>query len=556
MAEPHVGVDQRAAWLLACNRMHSEFADRARFIEALRDRKVAVDTSRISRWESGTATVPRQVVAAYEDVLGLGHGRLVAVIDGVRRKLAESPVREPAPTDRTPDLEELIDVCLQGRPSGSQWQQLAFWLTRYEQIYLRPSEWVRLCRRLVAELGRAVGDAYVRRYEAAGALIRHPSGQRHISRAIGVFVTHPDTQVVMPVLRLLTEVDDEGAADLVLRMLNTPARALRRAASSVAAVKLRLGHFRDEAMPMLERHAARSMRHSEALDGGLDAFDLTVQLPPRSFARVLHDIGDLRVRTQLERARRTGELLPGSRVNRIAAQIASAAQAETHGHATPEPDQMLRRLVREALFHSHKGRRHHAALLLAASPYRDAVAHQCHLLTGGADYFHAARAWALLMRVGLAGRRADVVLRALSEVRPTLKSRALVNLGLNAEPLHPSEARALTAQLTEDARTSEVYGTLFALGMSGSEEISTLADSDHGRVRRIAKWWLAGVGHPRAASRDGLSQERGTRASCRDCATSRPAESHTSQSSSNMPPARFLVACRTCSHPGAGAART
>ena len=33
---------------------------------------------------------------------------------------------------------------------------------------------------------------------------------------------------------------------------------------------------------------------------------------------------------------------------------------------------MLRRLIREALFHTHKQRRHQAALLLAASPYRHA----------------------------------------------------------------------------------------------------------------------------------------------------------------------------------------
>lgn len=38
---------------------------------------------------------------------------------------------------------------------------------------------------------------------------------------------------------------------------------------------------------------------------------------------------------------------------------------------------MLRRLLREALFHSHKPRRHHAALLIATSPYAPAARDTC-----------------------------------------------------------------------------------------------------------------------------------------------------------------------------------
>ncbi len=115
---------------------------------------------------------------------------------------------------------------------------------------------------------------------------------------------------------------------------------------------------------------------------------------------------------------------------------------------------MLRRLLRESLFHAHKARRHHAAQLLSFSPYRRAVARRCHSLAGGSNDFLAARAWAVLMRVGLAGRRSEVLLRAMSDGRPTLRARALVNIGLDetaAEPGRGAGARRLRGRRRDGA---------------------------------------------------------------------------------------------------------
>lgn len=494
MSSKTIACETRVAWLLATSRMlhpDPDLATRDRFVEALKEQGVAVDNTRISRWESGAHAANDEVLGGYERVLGLAEGTLTSVVGGLRRTLG-SPhvVRNSDPTGpEFTDLDRLLDGVSAARTHGTQWQALAAEVTRYDRVYLRQHEWATLCNKLVRELSRSVGLAYVRRYEAAAALIRHSSAQRHLSRALGSFVMNPDTQVVAPVLNLLTEVDDQAASDLVLRMLGAESRGLRRAASSVAAAKLRRGHIPEHSLRQLEAYTATVMRRGEPLDGALDAFDLAMQLPSTSFANLMEAITDRRIQAQLGRARSTGELLTRQQAAAVIADLAADTQADTDGGHHPEPDMMLRRLMREALFHTHKVRRHQAGLLLAASPYRNAVARQCHALTGGSNYFLAARAWTLMMRVGHAGRRSDILLRAMTETRPTLQSRALVNLGLSKEPVSNHEARAILGTFDESARGSVRHGTFFALGMSGVSALERLAEHDAEQIRRTAAWW-------------------------------------------------------------------
>lgn len=494
MSARHVGVEARVAWLLATTRLlhpDTSLTQRDKFVAALKDRGVAVDNSRISRWESGTQAASQQVMEAYEQVLGLGQGSLSAVTSGLRRTFSsgENTHHAPPRTDAG-DLDRLLDTVLGERAHGVHWQQLVAELTSFDRVFLRQQEWTDLCQRLVRELSRSVGLGYVRRYEAAATLIRHPSAQRHVSKAIGGFVMNPDTQVVAPVFNLLTEVSDQAASDLVLRMLGSENRGLRRAAASVAAAKLRLGHFQDSSLRQLEAYALNGIRGSEPLDGGLDAFDLAMQLPSNSFLALKAEITDRRVDKQLADARSTGELIHRSQAAHVIADLGAAVQADHDGPHHPEPDLMLRRLLREALFHTHKVRRHHAGLLLTASPYRQAVARQCQQLIGGSNYFLAARAWTVMMRVGLAGRRSEIAMRSLTETRPTLQARALVNLGLSDEPISPGEARAILTQVSPDSRGSVRQATLFALGMSGAPEIKKLAKHDAEWFRRTASWWV------------------------------------------------------------------
>lgn len=497
MTSATMGCYQRIAWLLTTSRVlgpDPELARRDGFIRALGTHGVQVDNSRVSRWESGLQPLPGRVVATYESVLGLTQGSLVAVAAGLRRAFDTTPHRHESAL-REPDLpdyalDKMLDRAERREANGGHWMRLAEQLNRFDRVFLRQEEWARLSDRLVTELATSTGVGYVRRYEAAASLIRHPNSQRPMTRAIGNFVMHPDAQVVAPILNLLTEVTDSAAGDLILRMMDAENNNLRRAASSVAAFKVARGHFGKGALPVLESHVVGALRRGESLDGRLDSFDLAVHLPDESWARVSGGLRTRRAFGLVTQARSGRELVPAANTARMVVNLSTAAQADTPAQHSKEPDLMLRRLLREALLHAHKPRRHHAALLIAASPYAPAVSHQCLRLSSHHNDLLAARAWTVLMRVGQGGHPDRVVQRALLEERPTIRARALVNVGLSVGSLGVTEARTLADLVNESARPMDRQATMFALGMKGADELKELAEHPSEPIRNSASWWI------------------------------------------------------------------
>ncbi len=487
-----ISVETRVGWLLATTRIfHPDPALRRcdTFCALARERGLRVDRSRISRWEGGGTPAPGEVIDVYEAVLDQPPGSLATVVEGLRRAFGAPPKTPGRPS--APGTDGLLDAALGAEGlTGVQWQDLTRSLTAYASLYLRRDDWDTLTTRLVGELGRGAGAAYVRRYEAAARLIQYPPAQRHLSRALGRYVMDPDAQVVLPVLRLLTEVHDSAASTLVLRMVNGDHNArLRHAAASVAAVKLRHGTLPEAGLPRLEAYVAATLHSTGALDRGLDAFDVAVQLPLRSFQRVLHQIPDRWLQMHLARSRGSAQLVAPEHAAVLVAELAARVQTGEGVHRSDEADPMLRRLLREALFHVHHPRRHHAALLLAASPYRRALSRELAEVTSSADSFLAARVWSVLMRVGWSGRRRDLLLHATSEPRPALRARALVNVGLDAHVLSTAEARALAAPVSPTAQEPVRHGMLFALGMAGGALLAELAEHESEDYRRAARWW-------------------------------------------------------------------
>lgn len=496
MSSKVIGVDQRIAWLLTTSRLlgrKPELARRDGFIKTLKERGVHIDSSRVSRWESGLQPLPLRVAGMYESVLGATEGSLVAVLSGLRRAFGTGP----APRDgaghsselKDSEVDALLDRVESGYAHGGDWLRLAGQLTRYDRVYLRKSEWRWLTSRLIAELAGSVGVGHVRRYEAAAALIRHPNSQRHVTRALGEFVTHPDVQVVTPILNLLAEVTDEAADELVLRLLHSEQRDLRRGASSVASVKIARGHFGPDALKHLETSVIGSLRRGGSLDARLDSFDLAVQLPDESWERIQGALRTRRAFDLVKRSRETGELVPWSQNVQLVNEMATRIQAATPTHQPSEPDIMLGRLLRESLLHAHKPRRHHAALLLAASPYGPHVARECQELASHENELLAARAWTVLMRTGCPDH--DLLFeRANAEERPLIKVRALINVGLAAAPIEEAQTAQLLRHVGETAKPLERQAAMFALGMRGAAEVAALAQEDNGASASLARWWL------------------------------------------------------------------
>ena len=377
-----------------------------------------------------------------------------------------------------------------GAAHGGQWLRLVGELSGYDRVFLRGAEWQRLSGRLIRELAASSGTGFVRRYEAAALLIRHPEGHRHLTRALGSFVVEPDAQVMAPVLNLLAEVPDPAANDLVLRMLHSDNPGLRRAALSVCATKLVRGHLADEVCEELERHVVGNLRRGDSLDTRLDSLDLAVQLPAWSWERIAGALRTRRAHQLVTRARQDGELLPWSQTAGVVQEVAKRVEAETPTHGPAEPDAMLTRLVREALFHAHKARRHHAALLLAASPYAPALAQECLELGAHENPVIAARAWVALMRLRHPLGRRHLLESALREQRSPVRSRALLNVGLAHGALPPAGAGAILDGLTDSSRPVERHAALHALGMSGAPQLRELAADDRHWAAAGARWWL------------------------------------------------------------------
>ena len=496
MSAPHIRGDLRTGWLLAVNRLmgrDARFAQRAEFTSALSDHGIRADTSRLSRWESGASPAPLHVVAAYESILGLADGSLVAVTSGLRRTfgLSEPKVRGVAAAVHTSlDLETLLDLAHAGEATGGDWLRLTEQLVAYDRMFLRQAEWARTCEQLVRELATAAGIGYVRRYEAAATLLRHAEARGHLGQAIGRYVMNPDAQVILPVLNLLSEVDDPAASTLTLRMLQHERPSVRRAASSVAATKVARGLFAAGDLAQLEGYVIGSLRRGESLDGRLDTFDLAVHLPDESWARVSDKLRSKRAFSLVGNARATGELVATSPAVAAIRVHAGIAQAEAPAHVRLELDMMLRRLLRESLLHAHKPRRHHAALLLAASPYADAISRRCRELARETNDVLAARAWTVLMRVGVQSDHDTVVGEALAESRASIRARGLVMAGLMPGELDDDHAERIAVTVEEQTRPVAQMAGLFALGMKGSEQVKRLAAHPSEQVSRGAQWWL------------------------------------------------------------------
>ena len=502
-SQVHGGSAPLVAWLLATSRIYAAdgaYAQREAFAAALRALGVAADPTRVSRWESGASRPAPRVLQAYERVLGLRPGQISVVAEGITRSLDPTvPVQrewfDVSPEEIHSELDALFERILSpGAHDGLDWLQLTARLTGHAQVYLRPQTWAETASLLVRELCRSVGVAHVRRYEAMRLLVRHPVAQRHAVKALGAFVTHPHAQVVSQPLILLQEVDDAQASDLVLRMLTGPPGMLRRGAAWVAASKLARDHFDDAGQAELEAMVMRMLdrRHEPriGLDTSLiDAIDVACCLPRERAARVLIRLRNDPSTRHLAQTLHHGEIVAADDSRRTAVRVAEAIQADLATPQRLEPDQMLVRLVREALFHNHKERRNQASLLLGSSPYGPALHRHCLDLARGADDLVAMRALTMLWYGAPDDCRDGLRELAWHDPRPHVRSRALMALahvrgGVTADV----EDRVLEA-IAHNPDPRARHAGMYALGMSGAETLKLLAaECEH--LAPVAEWWI------------------------------------------------------------------
>lgn len=495
MKRVHGGVDKRVAWLLASSRIHAadpDLAHRDRFVPALNELGIAADQARVSRWESGSQRVPDRVVAAYEQILGLAPGKISAPIYGLRRSLEPfsrtSEVVTTTPETIHRELDALFERAYDG-PDGSAWLGLTNYLAVHPNIYLRPDTWIDLSDRLTGEMIRSTGAAFTRRFEALRTLICHPGAQPHVVYSIGTFVTDPDAQTVIYPLTLLQEVTNPKAQELVLRLLGTSSGMLQQGAAWVAAAKLARGHFDKAEQRQLEGIALLMLAAGPRSTRDVDILDVAMRLPEDAQRRIERAVRESAAHKPLETLLDTGEVLPEEVTRHVSVSIAGIAQAATPPPYRIEPDTMLQRLIREALFHGHQEKRHQASVMLTVSPYRAGVAQACAEAMTRRDDVVAQRAGVLMRYLATEAERSSLVALARDGSRPRVRGHAMIALGRLEHGLDQAEEAAVVEVLESSDKRPTQRACLYALGMSGSSHLERLAESDDDYQRRVARWW-------------------------------------------------------------------
>lgn len=500
IASAGVDTQRRLAWLLATLRLLSPATahlSRSDFLSRLRLQGVAVDRSRLSRIENGTLPSTTALVTAYGSLIGKPEWLLPAV-----RSLLDRPdgVDEPPDTGRTEaqhldtrsvdtqPVDDVFDVLLLGDATGGDWMQLVHDVSRFDRVYVHGTTWSELCTRLVTELTRSSGAAALYRSEAAAVLMRHPQARGHLIRSIGRFVMDRDTQNVAPALALLAQAGDVETSDLVLRLMKHDRPLLRRGALVATAALASRDALGPSAMRSVEQHVAVEFGKGEPLVHRTDHVELATQLPGAAFDRVMRATRSRSMRRQATMVRGSHEFLDAvaarSTADRIATRVETRLVRGAH-----DPDQMLRRLIREGLFHASQERRHQASMLLGASPYAPAVAAETLELTQDDDPVTAGLAWSMLRRLGHVVSRSDLAEAALGEGRSSLYPRALVTLGMAHGPIPDHAARRIMSDIGDTTSAGLRHAAVFALGMAGHPSLGWLRTSP--QLGPAADWWTA-----------------------------------------------------------------
>lgn len=436
----------RTAWLLGTSRVlcrDGAYGHRREFVAALQAAGIACDESRVSRWESGASLVPTTAVAAYERILGLPTYSLRGAVDLVRPLggTVHGLVLDDAGPTR---LDQLFGLAFAGSASGLDWLELAQRINATGGwVYLREREWSALMLRLLSEQCRSVGTGWAARTAALSELITHPSAQHRVVRAIGHVVVDGLVLRGTQSVQLLRHIGGAPATSLALRLLEGGDTPVRASAAHALAALLADGGFDRAHLGRLAELLVRLLRHDPADEHLLD---VALRLPVDALEQVQRAVQS----PALDRVAATHELVERTTAASAARELASAAN-RPHRHADLEPDGMLTRLAREALFHAHARRRQAALGLLSMSPYAEGLADGCAALASHANPVVAHQALRALRWVVRDRHAERLAALASDEARPLgQRSTALSVLG-NL----PSRPEGLALRLLREAVADE-----------------------------------------------------------------------------------------------------
>ena len=489
--------EHRVGWLLATSR-HLAGRDLARgdvFVDALTAVGVRATPAQVHAWEDGSLRPGRADIAGYEQALGLPPLRLASVVDCLRL-LADDPdswatwdaAVPPAPASAERRA-ELTAAVFAGHAVPTQHLELVRALAADPDAAasLTEEDWATLTERVTWLLPRCVKVGYTQQISAVMTLASLAPAQEPLVDAVRRYLAVPDVQVTLNPLGLLDKVPTRSSAALVLDLLERPpSPAVERLCVWLAAQKLQRGDLVEAERDRLDYIVLSAWRR-DAARTSRDMAELIAVLPP-GLRATLTNAARMDGSDRLGHVVATGwERASPHHDDLLRRGVRSALEA-VFGDGAPH-DPVLARLVREALLHRDSERRHVASVTLAGSAFAHVV---------GAQVLHAMKREPLddLLR-----HRCAVLVRYV--VQTAHRTRVVAMTADRDErvavPLlqalgHLPRAADSDLQLRAAVRPEEndrERARLYALGMSGSPVLETLASGDGPAWQRgAARWWL------------------------------------------------------------------
>ncbi len=377
-----VDVDARVGWLLLMSRLHhrnSELALGGPFMSALNDIGLQADRSAVSRWESGKMQPRFSVLTAYERVLELRPGQLSSVVNALRRAYAPQGQRAWAPVlDPQSDafhlrLDYLLDVLMSDKATGPDWTEFGYYVSTPDTLYLHGTVWRELTYRLVDQMARSVGLAYLQRLETIRVLLEHRIAQTWLIRAVGDYLSDPEVQVVNdPIGVLEISPAQDAAAVLLEKFVQTESESVFDASVAGIAYKVSMGQYSRSELERIEATLMRAMRQRPREIGGLE--EVMVAMPEPAQGRLMEASRGLRGHQDLATVAACGEWVRPDTARRVSQAVADQVRAQLPSATLYDEDPMTPRIIREALFSARGEHRHISSLALLGSPFRKQLA--------------------------------------------------------------------------------------------------------------------------------------------------------------------------------------
>ncbi|MER5888763.1 hypothetical protein ABT160_33475 [Streptomyces sp. NPDC001941] len=517
---PLVSAARAAGWLLRasrCARTDPRLRSVRSFALLVGDGPRPVNASTVSRWENGLLPLPFTVVRRYEEVLGLPSHSLVSVIETHLRYHGGRPVAGP-PLGRPPTedddaahrrLDELLDRVLgEDVVTGVEWDELTSRLTTEGYRVTPSASRTALCERLLDETIASSGLPWMQRFEALSRLLAHGHWAEDIISLCADAARDPYQAGLIEVVCLLDGSDRPAATATVLRQLLRPTNGDAHLGALLASVrKLRGGHFRPEEATTVARAVAGLVHESAMAPEIAELVGALIGSLPLSQRERTAFTRRTTAHAGVQEVVRHGRLVEPGAGRVVLARVLSRVPALPAAHAGP--DAVLANLVDEVLHHPVPDVRLYSAMLLRASPYREAVAASVAAeLRSSATLAAAERTIPLLqcLRV-LGGPRQREAVMGLTVARglPDSVVRAAIHAighveGLSSQHYwHQLLRHHATGRRFQDA---ELKRLVYGMAMAGEAEILRhFATEGSGPLSALAAWWTNLPVHVRASAR-------------------------------------------------------